>query len=225
MIDIGAESTRPGAEPVSLDQEWARLEPLLTTLTVDAGVALISIDTSKAEVARRSAALGVRVFNDINGLQGDPEMVHVVAETGAGVIVMHNGRIAPVGCDIVASVCRFFAKSLVLLEKAGVPATRVILDPGFGFGKDASQNIELLRRLGELRCFGLPLMVAASRKSFIGAVTGDPVGDRLEGTIVASAAGVASGADLFRIHDVAPNCRALRVADALWRKNGQEFAQ
>jgi dihydropteroate synthase len=215
LLDLGAESTRPygGAKSVSLDEELARLKPVLAE-TVALGVP-VSIDTTKAAVAAWALELGAAIVNDVWGLQRDPDMARVVAEYGATVVVMHNRDKADGTIDIMADVKEFFARSLDLATKSGIARERVVLDPGIGFGKTPEQSLSVLAHLGELRSFGLKLLVGLSRKRFIDAVSPAPPDRRLGGSIAGNLLAVLGGADIVRVHDVAETVQALRVASAI----------
>lgn len=217
IIDVGGESTRPNSQPVSADEELARVLPVLEALCPSLPVP-VSIDTRKSEVARRAVAAGAVIVNDVWGLRGDPAMAGVVAENPhVAVVVMHNQRGTEYG-DLMADVCSSLRESLLIAEGAGVPATRVVIDPGFGFAKTPSQNLELMRRLGELRGIGRPIMLGPSRKHTIGAILdGVPPAERIEGTLAMITLGIASGVSMVRVHDVAQAARAARVADAVVR--------
>jgi dihydropteroate synthase len=171
----------------------------------------ISIDTTKAAVARRAAALGAVVVNDVWGLQQDPAMADTVAETETAVVVMHNRAALDETIDIVADMQRFFDHSLKLAQRAGIPHERIILDPGIGFAKSSRQNRAALARLGELAEYGLPILVGASRKRFLGSLTGDGIEATLVGTVAVNLAATAAGAAMIRVHDVAEHAAALRV--------------
>jgi len=219
ILDIGGESTRPGAEPVEEGEEMGRVVPVIEGL---AGVdAAISIDTSKAAVAAAALDAGATIVNDITALRGDPAMAALCAERGATVVLMHMAgtprtmQEAPAYGDVVAEVRAFLAERLEAATAAGIEEERIWLDPGIGFGKTAEHNMELLRRLGELRELGRPLVVGASRKSFIGRVDGSGPGERLGGTIAASVLAAAEGAEALRVHDVAEARQALAVAAAV----------
>lgn len=214
IIDVGAESTRPGHTPVPEDVELARLEPLLGEIVGSVSIA-VSVDTMKAKVARRAIALGASVINDVWGLRKDPAMADTVAETGAAVVVMHNRESVDRDLDIFADMTRFFEESLRLAEKAGIPRERIVLDPGIGFGKSQSQNLEALAGLPALKVFGLPILVGVSRKSLLGELAGMPVEARLVPTLAANLAAAARGASIFRVHDVAEHVTALKVFDAI----------
>ena len=217
IIDIGAESTRPGYRPVDEQEEWARLEPALGPVLATINLPL-SVDTSKPAIARRALALGAAMVNDVSGLQGDPAMAEVVAESGAAVVVMHNrGNVDPAR-DIVADMMLFFERSLELASKAGVRREKIMLDPGIGFGKTLSQNLRALAATRLLReKFGLPLLIGVSRKRFLGELTGAATPDRLIATIAANLDALARGAAIFRVHDVAEHVAAFKIWTALDR--------
>jgi dihydropteroate synthase len=213
IIDIGAESTRPGAVAVSSAEELARLEPVLAALA-ESGIP-ISADTTKADVAARAVALGAVLINDVWGLQRDPAMADTVAAAGAAVVIMHNRLEMDRELDIVADIRRSFDRSLALAAGAGIPQDGIILDPGIGFAKSSRQNIEVIRRLGELKDYGRPILVGVSRKKFLGPTTGDGTESELIGTIAAALAAAAAGASLFRVHDVPEHVAALKVFHAI----------
>jgi len=215
ILDVGGESTRPGHAPVDEDEELRRVIPLIERLAGSATTP-ISVDTYKASVARRALAAGATMVNDIWGLRRDPEMAGVVAEAGVPVVVMHNQE-APIYKDIVADVMAILRESLRRAEAAGIPREWVIVDPGMGFAKRPEHSLELLRRLGELRALGCPVLVGTSRKSSIGAVLGLPVEERLEGTAATVAIAIANGADIVRVHDVKAMVRVARMSDAIVR--------
>jgi dihydropteroate synthase len=215
MIDVGAESTRPGHTAISLDEEWRRLEPVLAPL-LDQVAAPFSIDTTKAEIALRAAALGVSVVNDVWGLQKDPAMADVVAESGAALVIMHNRDSVDPDLDIEADLKRFFARSLSLADRAGVPRERILIDPGIGFGKTKAQNLRALALTASLRAaFGLPVLIGVSRKSIFRDLIGAGIEDRLVGTLAANLATLARGAAVFRVHDAAAHAAAFKVVDAI----------
>ncbi|MGE9290945.1 MAG: dihydropteroate synthase [Puniceicoccales bacterium] len=216
FIDVGAESTRPGAGEVPAAEEWARLEPVLAGLREVVKVP-VSVDTYKATVAAKALAAGATIANDIYGFQRDPAMAEVAAEAGAGVVLMHNSRGVEIEGDLIGAVLRFFEESLVIASGAGIYPERIVLDPGIGFGKTVAQNLELMRRFGELRELGFPLLLGASRKSVIGKTLDLPVEKRLEGTLATTVAGIAGGVDIVRVHDIDPNLKAARMADAIYR--------
>jgi len=215
IVDLGGESTRPGATEIGADEELARVMPVVGALAA-AGLGVpISIDTYKAAVADRALAAGADVINDVWGLQRDPEMAAVAARHGAPVIVMHNRHEVDPSLDIVQEVRGFFLRSLVIAEKAGVPAERIVLDPGIGFGKTLEQNVELIARLDEIKALGLAVLVGASRKSLIGRLLDQPIGERLWGTLATHLLAVERGADIVRVHDVREHAQALRIADVV----------
>jgi dihydropteroate synthase len=215
LVDVGGESTRPygGAAPVSLDDELARILPVLPTV-IGFGVP-VSIDTLKARVAARALALGAQIVNDVWGLQRDPDMARVVADHGVRVIVMHNRERVDPAIDIMADIAAFFARSLEIAARAGIRRDRIVLDPGIGFGKTAEQSITVIARLDRLASFGLPLLIGLSRKRFIAAVAPSQPAERLPGSIAANLLAVLAGAAIVRVHDVAETVQALRVAAAI----------
>jgi dihydropteroate synthase len=210
IVDIGGESTRPSATPVSEAEELARVGDVLRALADLLDVPL-SIDTSKAAVAARAIEMGAAVINDVWGLQKDPDMAAVVAETEAALIVMHNREEKDERVDILADIRRFFDHSLALAAKAGIPEEVIILDPGIGFGKTSRQNVEAVARIPDLKEYGLPILVGASRKAFLGSLTGDGIEATLIGTVAANLVAAAAGASIFRVHDVAEHVAALRI--------------
>ena len=216
LIDVGAESTRPGAAPVDAAEELARAVPAVAA--VRAATALpVSIDTRRAQVAAAALDAGADLVNDIDGLRGDPDMAAAVAARGAALVAMHNQRGRAPG-DPVASVRAGWRESLRLAREAGIDAGRVILDPGFGFGWTPEESLALVRRLRELTAEGPPVLIGPSRKSALGLVLdGAPASERLEGTAAAVAIAIANGADVVRVHDVAAMRRVARAADAIAR--------
>jgi dihydropteroate synthase len=221
LVDVGGESTRPGAEPVSAEEELRRVEPVLQGL---AGLPL-SIDTSKASVARRALELGAELVNDVTALRGDPELPAVVAEGGAYLCLMHmqgtprTMQAAPRYEDVVSEVASFLEERLAFAVGEGVAESRICLDPGIGFGKSPDQNLELVRRLDRLVAIGRPVVVGFSRKSTLGKVLGDPTATT--GTVPASVgAAIAAyehGASILRVHDVRETAEALAVVRAVER--------
>jgi|SoiMetStandDraft_2_1073263.scaffolds.fasta_scaffold00001_71 dihydropteroate synthase len=213
IVDIGGESTRPGANPVDEAEEIARLDRVLAVVTTfDVPM---SIDTTKAAVAAHALSYGVVLVNDVWGLQKDPRMADVVAEAEAAVVIMHNRAEKDENIDIIGDIRSFFERSLAIAAQAGILKRRIILDVGIGFAKSSRQNREVIRRLGELKNYGLPLMVGASRKRFLGSLTGDGIEGTLSGTLAASLAAVAAGAAIVRVHDLAEHAAALRVFRAI----------
>jgi len=217
ILDIGAESTRPygGAVAVSANEEMRRLEPILPTV-LGLGIP-VSIDTMKATVAAWALDAGAAVANDVWGLQRDPDMAGVVAERGVPVIVMHNREAADPALDIMADIAAFFSHSLAIADGAGIARKHIVLDPGIGFGKTPEQSIIALSRLADLKSFGLPLLVGASRKRFIDSVSPAAPDRRIGGSIASHLIAVASGAAIVRVHDVAETVQALKVAAAIER--------
>ena len=215
ILDIGAESTRPygDAVRVSVDEERARLEPVLTE--VMALGCPLSVDTMKAPIAAWAVDLGAAIVNDVWGLQRDPDMARVVAERGVPVIIMHNRDAADPAIDIVADVMSFFEHSLDIAARAGIARERIVLDPGIGFGKTPQQSITCIARLAAFRKFGLPLLIGASRKRFIHTITPSEPMERLGGSIAAHLVAIENGAAIVRVHDVAPTIQALAVAAAI----------
>jgi len=219
ILDVGGESTRPGAEAVPEEEELRRVVPVVQGLV--ATEARVSVDTSKAAVAAAAIDAGAAIVNDVTALRGDPEMAALCAERGTTVVLMHmRGKPRtmqddPRYDDVVAEVKAFLAERLQAAVAAGIAEDDVWLDPGIGFGKTAAHNMELLRRLGELRDLGRPLVIGTSRKSFIGRVDGSAAGERLGGTIASSVLAAAEGAELLRVHDVAEVRQALAVATAI----------
>jgi dihydropteroate synthase len=228
LLDVGGESTRPGARPVDADEELRRVLPVVEGLAGDGGAAL-SIDTSKAAVAEAALAAGASVVNDVTALRADPELAAVCASQRCRVVLMHmlgtprTMQDDPRYDDVVADVGAFLAGRIEAAVGAGIAEERIWVDPGIGFGKTAAHNLELLRRLGELGDLGRPLVVGTSRKSFLGRITGREVGDRVGGTIAANALALAAGADVLRVHDVAATRDAVVTAEAIlgardWRR-------
>jgi dihydropteroate synthase len=224
ILDLGGESTRPGAEAVSAAEELERVEPVLIGLR-GAGAAT-SIDTSKRAVAEGALDEGAEIVNDVTALRGDPEMAGLCAGRGCGVILMHmlgtprTMQDAPSYDDVVDDVKAFLAERVQFALDAGIREDRIWVDPGIGFGKTLEHNLELLRRLGELRDLGRPICIGTSRKSFIGKITGRDVDDRIGGTIASNVLARAGGADVFRVHDVRAVREALQVADAVLEHSG-----
>ena len=215
VLDIGAESTRPygGAVAVPIAEEMRRLGPVLPAV-VGLGVP-VSIDTMKAEIAAWALAAGAAIVNDVWGLQRNGELARVVAQHAVPVIIMHNREAADPAIDIVADICAFFSRSLDIAARAGIARQNIVLDPGIGFGKTPEQSLTAIARLPELKSFGLPLLVGASRKRFIDKVSPASPDQRLGGSIAAHLLAVAGGAAIIRTHDVAETVQALRVAAAI----------
>lgn len=214
IVDVGAESTRPGHTPLTAAEEWARLAPLLAALVEVAG-APVSIDTYKAETARRALSLGVCLVNDVWGLQRDPAMAPTIAEAGAAVVIMHNREAAEPQIDIVDDMKRFFARSLDIARRAGVPERHIVLDPGIGFGKSREQNYAALRATPELLALGFPLLIGVSRKSIFKGLGDGLLEGRLVGTLAANLLAARDGAQVFRVHDAADHRAAFDVLRTL----------
>jgi dihydropteroate synthase len=218
ILDIGGESTRPGAEEVDEAEELRRVEPVVQAL---AGDATVSIDTSKLAVAEAALDAGASIVNDVTAFRHEPALAGLCAERGVEVVLMHmpgNPRTMqedPRYDDVVDDVKSFLAERVEFAVEAGIDEERIWVDPGIGFGKTLEHNLELLRRLGELRELGRPLVVGASRKSFIGKVDGSDVEDRIGGSIATSVLAAAEGADVLRVHDVAEMAQALTVTNAI----------
>ena len=223
IIDVGGESTRPGADPVGLEEEAGRTIPLVEALAGEITVP-ISIDTYKSEIARRALDAGAEVVNDISGLRFDPEMIGLLAQRGAPVIVMHMQGVPrdmqkePAYDDVVGDIVRFLRERAEAAVQGGVEAAKIMIDPGIGFGKTLEHNLEIIRRLDEFSSLGYPLVLGTSRKRFIGAVLDRPVGERLLGTAATVAFAIARGVDVVRVHDVEEISEVVRMADALHGK-------
>jgi dihydropteroate synthase len=216
VIDIGAESTRPGHQPVSAPDELIRLLPALESISARVSVP-ISVDTSKAAVADAALRAGASMVNDVRGFTQDPELAAVVAAHGVPAVVMHD--IPPNGQgDLLTGVVRELSRRLDRAVEAGIAWERLIVDPGFGFGKEWRQNLELLRRLGELRVLNRPILTGTSRKGTIGRVLGLAEHDRIEGTAATVALSIAGGADIVRVHDVRAMARVAKMTDAVIRR-------
>lgn len=220
IIDVGGESTRPGAAPVGIDEELRRVLPVIETIRDEIEVP-ISIDTRKPEVARRAVAAGAAIVNDTAGEDFTPEMDRVVAESGAGYVIMHSRgtpdtmRSLVDYADVVEDVARFLALRVDQARAAGVAEGAVAIDPGIGFAKTPTQSLQLLRGTSEFVEIGVPVLIGTSRKSFIGAVLDLPEDQRSEGTLASITWAVASGAHIVRVHDVAPALRAVRLLEAI----------
>jgi dihydropteroate synthase len=224
IIDLGGESTRPNSQAVDADEERARVLPALRAVVAAVDVP-VSIDSRKAAVAADAVAEGAVIVNDVWGLRGDPTMAEVVAANPhVGLIAMHNQRGAEYG-DLMEDIAASLRESVRVAQAHGIAADRVAIDPGFGFAKTPAQNLELMRRLGELRGLGRPVLIGVSRKYTIGAVLGGlPPEGRVEGTLALLALAIAGGVSMVRVHDVAAAVRAVRVADAVVRGTPAEVA-
>ncbi|MCB2230522.1 dihydropteroate synthase [bacterium] len=223
MLDIGGESTRPGADPVSAENELARVEPVIAAIRERSKVP-ISIDTYKASVAERALALGADIVNDVSALRRDPDMASVLKKHAAPVVLMHmlgepkTMQQQPRYDDCVNEIIRFFEQRISYAETRGIDRSRIILDPGIGFGKRLVDNIDIFARLGELARFDMPILIGASRKRFIEMInaTGSAPEKRLGGSIAAAVMAILHGADIVRVHDVAETVEALKVVQAIW---------
>lgn len=233
ILDVGGESTRPGAETVDEAEEMERVLPIIQALRRAFPKVVISVDTYKAEVARQALDLGADWVNDIWGFRADQELAGVTAAYQAPVVLMHNrlkpgsaevqarlgGHVVGVAYeDLIADICDELLYSVALAHKANIPDSQIILDPGIGFGKTVEQNLELLNRLDEIKALGYPLLVGPSRKSFIGYTLDLPPDERVEGTAAAVALSIDRGADIVRVHDVAVMSRVARMTDAIVRR-------
>ena len=220
IIDVGGESTRPGARPVSAKEEMENVIPVIRDLVAE-GVNSISVDTTRSEVAEKAIQEGACILNDISGMTFDPRMLHVAAASEASVILMHTrGRPETmlddlVYDDLMGEVCSYLEGAMDLAMGEGIPAERICLDPGIGFGKSIEQNLELISRIGELRSLGAAVMVGASRKSFIGRLTGADVEHRMPGSISAAVAAAMKGADMVRVHDIVETVQAMAVVSGM----------
>lgn len=221
IVDVGGESSRPGAESMDPSEEQRRVLPVIEHLAAEK--APLSIDTYHADTARRAIALGAGMVNDITALRGDPTMAEVVAEAGCTVVLMHmlgtpqTMQQSPHYDNVVDDICRFFEERIRYATKMGIREDAIWLDPGFGFGKTPAHNLELLRRLAEFKRFGRPILIGTSNKSTIGKVLNLPVEDRMEGTAATVAIAIANGADAVRVHDVKRMARVAKMTDAIVR--------
>ena len=225
FLDIGAESTRPGHQPVSETEELGRLLPALEPIAARVSIP-ISVDTWKSGVARAALDHGASIINDVWGLKADPLIAEVAAEYGAGLIVMHN-QTGHAYTDLMADIAASLHKSIDAALLAGIAGENLVIDPGFGFGKTADHNLELLKNLRQLKGLELPMLVGTSRKSTIGRILGLPPEQRVEGTAATVAIAIAGGADIVRVHDVREMVRVCRMTDAVvrgWRPDGWEVA-
>ncbi|MSP22654.1 MAG: dihydropteroate synthase [Dehalococcoidia bacterium] len=216
LLDVGAESTRPDFPSIDADEEWRRLEPVLRAVRAAVNVP-VTVDTSKAAVAERAFEAGADALNDVRGLLGDSALAPLIARLGKPAVLMHNQRGRDFGGDVILDVCAGLEESMQVAERAGLDRARLILDPGFGFGWTPAQNLEMLRRLEELRVLGRPLLLGTSRKSTLGLVLDRPVEEREWGTAATVALAVRSGVDIVRVHDVPAMADVARMADAIVR--------
>lgn len=229
IIDVGGESTHPGAAPVTAEEELRRVIPVIEVIRRESTV-LISIDSYKAQVAQAALEAGAGMVNDISALRFDEAMLDVLVKYDVPVVLMHmqgeprTMQENPQYVDVVSDIINFLQERMEAAAAAGISEERLIIDPGIGFGKLLQHNLEILRRLGELRSLGRPLLIGPSRKSFIGQLTGAPADGRLSGTIASTVLGIIKGADLVRVHDVGEVKRAIKVADAIIRGDLGVFA-
>jgi dihydropteroate synthase len=212
LLDVGGESTRPGHVPITIAEEISRTEAVVRALARESG-APVSIDTYKLEVAEAAVAAGASILNDVWGLTRSPALADLAARRGCALVVMHNQDGKVYAGDIMDEIKRFLGESARIAIAAGVSRERILIDPGIGFGKTAEHNWVVMRRLGELKELGLPILVGTSRKSFIGKLLDLPVTERVEGTAATVTAAVLRGADVVRVHDVEAMARVVRVAD------------
>ncbi len=223
IIDIGGESTRPGSDPVTADEEIERVVPVIEQL-IKGTKALISIDTTKAQVAETAIKAGAAMINDISGLRSDQNMARVAAQANVPVCLMHikgqpkNMQQNPEYSDVMEEVVNYLLEGLEIAQKAGILLEKLIVDPGIGFGKTVEHNLEILKRLRELKALGRPVLVGTSRKSFIGQVLDLPVDQRLEGTAATVALSIVNGADIIRVHDVRAMSRVAKMTDPIVRR-------
>ena len=230
LLDIGGESSRPGATPVSLEEELGRVVPTIAAIRAACGDVTIAVDTVKAAVAAAALDAGASIINDITALRGDPAMAGLVAQRGCRVVLMHNrsdrarvhndSRLGPrydsiAGHTTVADVIHDLRESANMAQQAGIATDKIILDPGLGFGKSLAQNLALIRQIPDLKALGYPVLIAPSRKSFIGQVLDAPIDERLEGTAATIALATFLGADILRVHDVQFMARVAKMAAAL----------
>lgn len=215
ILDLGAESSRPGSKTISAEEELERLLTPLEAIAEALPDTPLSVDTYKASVADAALQRGTALINDIWGLQHDPEMANVIAQHEAGVVIMHNQTGTDYPGDIMAAISEFFEKSLSLAQAAGIAPDKIILDPGIGFGKTTAQCLEVLARMGELKTLCYPLLLGTSRKSIIGNTLNLPVDQRLEATIATNVYGQLHGAAILRVHDVKANLLAARMTSAI----------
>nr|WP_243427890.1 dihydropteroate synthase [Alkaliphilus hydrothermalis] len=216
IIDVGGESTRPGAVEVSAEEEISRVLPVVKRLVAEVKVP-VSVDTYKAEVAEKVLEAGAHMINDVWGLQRDPEMASVMAKFKKPVVMMHNQHGTEYEGDIMESIADFLSKSIKIALEAGIKNHNIILDPGIGFGKTSEQNMVVMARLGELNKLGYPILLGTSRKSMIGKILDLPPKERVEGTLATTVMGIIQGSDIVRVHDIKENYRTIKVTDAIVR--------
>lgn len=216
IIDVGGESTRPGHKFVSIEEEIKRISPVIKTLKKNINIP-ISIDTYKSQVAEEALKLGVDMVNDVWGLTYDEDMANVIGKYDASVCIMHNQEGTDYDKDIIESIKEFLQNSIDKAIKAGVKKEKIVLDPGIGFGKTFEQNLEVLRRLNELKSLGYPILLGTSRKSVLGNIVGGEPKDRIEATVATTVSGIRDGVEIVRVHDVKENLQAAKIADRLYR--------
>jgi len=214
IIDVGGESSRPGYKPVTAEEELRRINDIVKKL--QEVNTIVSVDTMKSKVAEESLKNGAHIINDIWGLQRDPDMAKVVADYGAGIVIMHNKDVAEYD-DVLKDVISFLEKSIDIALKAGIKEENIMIDPGIGFGKTLEHNLTLMKRLDELKVLGFPILLGTSRKSMIGYVLNLDVNERVEGTAATVAIGISKGADIVRVHDVKEMARVAKMTDAMVR--------
>lgn len=217
IIDVGGESTRPGAEEVGEEEEIKRVLPVVKRLVKEIDVP-ISVDTYKASVAEKVLEAGAHIINDVWGLQRDENIASVIAKYKVPVVIMHNQIGTEYKRDIIEEICGFLNKSIDIAIKAGIKEENIILDPGIGFGKTPEQNMEVMSRLGELNDLGYPILLGTSRKSMIGKILDLPAKERVEGTLATTVMGIIQGVDIVRVHDIKENLRVAMVTDAIVRR-------
>lgn len=220
LIDVGGESSRPGSEPISAEEELRRVIPVIEQIARSVPVP-VSIDTNKAVVARAALSAGAGIINDISALRQDPQMAELASERGVPVILMHRQgtpltmQDKPIYRSVISEIKHFFEERITFAQGAGIRRERIILDPGIGFGKNLSQNLKIMESLDRFNSLNRPLLLGPSRKSFLGQILGLPVDERLEGTIAAATTAVLKGVSIIRVHDVEAIVRAIKVADAI----------
>ena len=220
MLDIGGASSRPGADPVAADEERKRIMPVLEALVDEVDI-LISVDTYRSQIAKEALEIGVDIINDITSLGEDPDMAYVVAESGAGMVLMHmqgspsTMQKNPKYDDVIAEISSFLQEAFNTAAASGIDKDKIAIDPGIGFGKRPEHNLEIIRRLSELRDLGQPIFIGVSRKSIIGDVLNLPLDERIEGTAALVACSIMNGANIVRVHDVKYMSRVARMADAI----------
>jgi dihydropteroate synthase len=224
IIDIGGESTRPGAKKVSLEEELNRVIPVIKRIRQESDIS-ISIDTYKSEVANKAIQAGANIVNDISGLRFDKKMIDVISKSTASAVLMHiqgtpeSMQDNPIYRNLLDEILKYLGESTDMLLQNGVEKARIAIDPGIGFGKKWEDNYKIIRYLKELKSLGFPILLGASRKSFIGNLLDLPADERLEGSLAAAACGIMNGADILRVHDVKETCRLTKVTDKIVGKN------